>query len=192
MAPTPIGLPLREAFHHYVPEAAGNCTCLRTRLVRTAPGTSIVDLAKERGCDLIVMGAHPASPIATHMSPGTAAKVLIEAPCPVMTMLEVLCLHGRPCKSNATLATLRVALLYARAMPMHNYRSFWGSVGLAWSEGQFYRPVRLVWVLNRLLVLTFGLQLRTCPTSDHRVLSPDAGSVSLRACNCRKYIESSI
>jgi nucleotide-binding universal stress UspA family protein len=77
-----------KAFHHYVPEAAGSCTCLRRRLVRTAPGTSIVDLAKERGCDLIVMGAHPASPIATHMSPGTAAKVLIEAPCPVMTMLE--------------------------------------------------------------------------------------------------------
>jgi len=56
--------------------------------VTTAPGTSIVDLAKQRGCDLIVMGAHPASSMATHLSPGTAAKVLIEAPCPVMTMLE--------------------------------------------------------------------------------------------------------
>ena len=77
-----------EAFHHYVPEAPGSCMCLRTRLVKTAPGTSIVDLAKERGCDLIVMGAHPASSMATHMSPGTAAKVLIEAPCPVMTLLE--------------------------------------------------------------------------------------------------------
>jgi nucleotide-binding universal stress UspA family protein len=78
-----------EAFHHYVPEGSGSCMCLRTRLAKTAAGTSIVDLAKERGCDLIVMGAHPASSMATHMSPGTAAKVLIEAPCPVMTMLEV-------------------------------------------------------------------------------------------------------
>jgi nucleotide-binding universal stress UspA family protein len=77
-----------EAFHHYVPKGFGTCSCLRTRLVSTAPGTSIVDLAKQRGCDLIVMGAHPASSMATHLSPGTAAKVLIEAPCPVMTMLE--------------------------------------------------------------------------------------------------------
>jgi nucleotide-binding universal stress UspA family protein len=76
-----------EAFHHHVPEGAGSCSCLRTRLVSTAPGNSIVDLAKQRGCDLIVMGAHPASSMATHLSPGTTAKVLIEAPCPVMTML---------------------------------------------------------------------------------------------------------
>lgn len=77
-----------EAFHHYVPQAPAHCMRLRTQLVRTAPGNSIVDLANERGCDLIVMGAHPASSMVTHMSPGTAAKVLIEAPCPVMTMLE--------------------------------------------------------------------------------------------------------
>jgi nucleotide-binding universal stress UspA family protein len=77
-----------EAFHHYVPEGFGTCSCLRTRLASTAPGTSIVDLARQRGCDLIVMGAHPASSMATHLSPGTAAKVLIEAPCPVMTMLQ--------------------------------------------------------------------------------------------------------
>ena len=77
-----------EAFHRYVPEGLGSCSCLRTRLASTAPGTNIVDLAKQQGCDLIVMGAHPASTMATHLSPGTAAKVLIEAPCPVMTMLE--------------------------------------------------------------------------------------------------------
>jgi nucleotide-binding universal stress UspA family protein len=77
-----------KAFHHYVPEGLGTCSCLRTRLVSTTPGTSIVDFAKQRGCDLIVMGAHPASSMATHLPPGTAAKVLIEAPCPVMTMLE--------------------------------------------------------------------------------------------------------
>jgi nucleotide-binding universal stress UspA family protein len=84
----PDWVSFEEAFHHYVPQGFGACSCLRTRLVSTAPGTSIVDLAKQRGCDLIVMGAHPASSMATHLSPGTAAKVLIEAPCPVMTMLE--------------------------------------------------------------------------------------------------------
>jgi nucleotide-binding universal stress UspA family protein len=85
-SPDPDWVSFEEAFHHYVPEGFGSC--LRTRLASTAPGTSIVDFAKQRGCDLIVMGAHPASSMATHLSPGTAAKVLIEAPCPVMTVLE--------------------------------------------------------------------------------------------------------
>ena len=48
----------------------------------------IVDLAKERSSDLIVMGAHPASSAATHLARGTAAKVLAEAACPVMTILQ--------------------------------------------------------------------------------------------------------
>jgi nucleotide-binding universal stress UspA family protein len=52
------------------------------------PGVSIVDLAKQRGSDLIVMGARPASSIATHLAPGIAAKVLLEAPCPVLTLLQ--------------------------------------------------------------------------------------------------------
>ncbi len=76
-----------EAFHHYVPEF-GKSTWLRTRLASEAPGVSIVDLAKRRGSDLIVMGARPASSMATHLAPGTAAKVLLEAPCPVMTLLQ--------------------------------------------------------------------------------------------------------
>jgi nucleotide-binding universal stress UspA family protein len=87
-SPDPDWVSFEEAFHHYVPEGFGTCSCLRTRLASAAPGTSIVDFAKQRGCDLIVMGAHPASSMTTHLSPGTAAKVLIEAPCPVMTMLE--------------------------------------------------------------------------------------------------------
>jgi nucleotide-binding universal stress UspA family protein len=77
-----------EAFHQYVPEDLGKRSWLRTRLASTAPGVSIVDLAKERGSDLIVMGARPASSMATHLPLGTAAKVLVEAPCPVMTILQ--------------------------------------------------------------------------------------------------------
>jgi nucleotide-binding universal stress UspA family protein len=87
-SPDPDWVSFEEAFHHYVPEGLGTCSCLRTRLASTAAGTSIVDIAKQRGCDLIVMGAHSASSMVTHLKPGTAVKVLIEAPCPVMTMLE--------------------------------------------------------------------------------------------------------
>jgi nucleotide-binding universal stress UspA family protein len=76
-----------EAFRYYVPEDHGKASWLRTRLASTAPGSSIVDLAKQRGSDLIVMGAHPASSMATHLPRGTAAKVLMEAGCPVFTLL---------------------------------------------------------------------------------------------------------
>ena len=77
-----------EAFHHYVPEDLGERSWLRTRLASASPATSIVDLAKQRGSDLIVMGAHPTSSVATHFARGTAGKVLAEAPCPVMTILQ--------------------------------------------------------------------------------------------------------
>ena len=77
-----------EAFHHYIPGDLGQRSWLQTRLASASPGTSILDLAKQRSSDLIVMGAHPASSVATHLPRGTAAKVLAEAPCPVMTILQ--------------------------------------------------------------------------------------------------------
>jgi nucleotide-binding universal stress UspA family protein len=77
-----------DAFHYHAPEHLGKGTWLRTRLTSAAPGVSIVELAKERGSDLIVMGAHPASSVATHLAPGNAAQVLLEAPCPVLTLLK--------------------------------------------------------------------------------------------------------
>jgi nucleotide-binding universal stress UspA family protein len=77
-----------EAFHYYASESHGKSSWLRTRLSGAAPGVRIVDLARQRGSDLIVMGARPASSMATHLTPGIAAKVLLEAPCPVMTLLQ--------------------------------------------------------------------------------------------------------
>jgi nucleotide-binding universal stress UspA family protein len=77
-----------EAFHSYVPKDPGTRSWLRSHLASAAPGTSIVDLARQRGTDLIVMGARPASSMATHLAPGIAATVLAEAPCPVMTLLH--------------------------------------------------------------------------------------------------------
>jgi nucleotide-binding universal stress UspA family protein len=77
-----------SAFYRFVPEDFEKRSRLRTRLASGSPGSSIVDLAKQRSSDLIVMGAHPASSVATHFARGTAAKVLAEAPCPVITLLQ--------------------------------------------------------------------------------------------------------
>jgi nucleotide-binding universal stress UspA family protein len=77
-----------ESFHHFAPEFRGKGTWLPTRLASAAPEITIVDLARQRGADLIVMGARPASSMATHLPAGFAAKVLLEAPCPVLTLLH--------------------------------------------------------------------------------------------------------
>ncbi|HXE91689.1 MAG TPA: universal stress protein [Terriglobales bacterium] len=52
------------------------------------PAEQIVEKALEQGADLIVMGArHTAfTGVATHVGGGTAHKVLLEAPCPVLTI----------------------------------------------------------------------------------------------------------
>jgi nucleotide-binding universal stress UspA family protein len=77
-----------DAFRQYVPAGLGAVSSLRTRLAHTAPGTSIIDLAKQRGSDLIVLGARTASSMVTHLARGTVAKVLTDAPCPVMTLQQ--------------------------------------------------------------------------------------------------------
>lgn len=77
-----------DAVHHYLPEDLRQRSWLRTRLATASPGTSIVDLVKQRNSDLIVMGVNSASSAATHLTRGTVAKVLAEAPCPVMTILH--------------------------------------------------------------------------------------------------------
>ncbi len=77
-----------DAFHHYVPEDNGRRSWLRSRLASASPEDSILDFATQRKSDLIVMGAHQASSVATHLARGTAAKVMAEARCPVMTILQ--------------------------------------------------------------------------------------------------------
>ncbi len=77
-----------EAFRYDPPEGPQESSWLRTRLASMAPGVNIVDLARQRGSDLIVMGARSAGSMATHLAPGVAAKVLLGAPCPVMTLLQ--------------------------------------------------------------------------------------------------------
>ena len=79
-----------ETFQYHALEDLGKSSWLRTHLGDAGPGVRIADFAKQRGSDLIVMGARPASSMATHLAPGIAARVLLEAPCPVMTVLEPL------------------------------------------------------------------------------------------------------
>ncbi len=59
---------------------------VRILLSDSIPAHQIVDVAKERNADLIVIGAHTASVIASHLAPGTAPRVFTEAPCPVLTL----------------------------------------------------------------------------------------------------------
>jgi len=52
---------------------------------RSCPAT-IVNFAKERKSDLIVMGAHALSHAATRLLRGTASEVIAESPCPVLVL----------------------------------------------------------------------------------------------------------
>jgi nucleotide-binding universal stress UspA family protein len=49
-------------------------------------GATIADVAVERQTDLIVIGAHGATPAQTHLPRGIAAQVISKAPCPVMVL----------------------------------------------------------------------------------------------------------
>jgi len=59
---------------------------LWTEFSERTTGLTIVDFARERHSDLIVMGAHSASAAASHLFRGIAPRVFAEAPCPVMTL----------------------------------------------------------------------------------------------------------
>jgi nucleotide-binding universal stress UspA family protein len=61
---------------------------LYSRLSHGELGGNIVDFARQSDSDLIVMGVRPASAMRSHLPPGIAAQVLMDAPCPVMTLLQ--------------------------------------------------------------------------------------------------------
>jgi hypothetical protein len=52
------------------------------------PGARILEVARRKKVDLIVMGVRSAGSVfvATHLEAGTAHKVVAEAPCPVLTV----------------------------------------------------------------------------------------------------------
>jgi nucleotide-binding universal stress UspA family protein len=58
-----------------------------TYIVEEGPAAEkILDVAKRRHTDLIVLGARPASWLASHLNLGTVHKVVSEATCPVLTI----------------------------------------------------------------------------------------------------------
>ncbi len=69
-----------------VTEQAG-LWCNPTYIVEQGPAAEkILDVAKRRDTDLIVLGARPAKGLATHLSVGTVHKVVSQATCPVLTV----------------------------------------------------------------------------------------------------------
>lgn len=76
-----------NAFKESLPAGASSSDSLHC-LFGNIPGYRIVDLAKERHSDLIIMGARTASTIATHLLRGTLPQVFAGAPCPVMTLQQ--------------------------------------------------------------------------------------------------------
>jgi nucleotide-binding universal stress UspA family protein len=69
-----------------VTEQAG-LWCEPTYIVEQGPAAEkILDVAKRRHTDLIVLGARPARGLATHLNIGTVHKVVSQATCPVLTV----------------------------------------------------------------------------------------------------------
>jgi nucleotide-binding universal stress UspA family protein len=61
--------------------------CEPTYIVEQGPAAEkILDVAKRRPTDLIILGARPAKGLATHMNIGTVHKVVSQAKCPVLTV----------------------------------------------------------------------------------------------------------
>ncbi len=55
-------------------------------LYGSTAGTSLADVAKERGADLILLGVGHANVVSEHLGRGILPAVLADAPCPVMTV----------------------------------------------------------------------------------------------------------
>ena len=69
-----------------LPEAENLTSTLRSLPSGHTPSSTIVDQARQRHSDLIVMGAHPCSAAATRLPRGITAQVISEAPCPVLVL----------------------------------------------------------------------------------------------------------
>jgi len=76
----------KRKLQQLVTEQAG-LWCEPTYIVEQGPtAEKILDVAKRRHTDLIVLGARPAKGFATHLDIGTVHKVVSQAKCPVLTV----------------------------------------------------------------------------------------------------------
>jgi len=84
-SPEGVNLKARK-LQQLVTEQAG-LWCEPTYIVEQGPAAEkILDVAKRRPTDLIVLGARPAKGLATHLNIGTVHKVVSQATCPVLTV----------------------------------------------------------------------------------------------------------
>ncbi len=84
-SPEGVNLKARK-LQQLVTEQAG-LWCEPTYIVEQGPAAEkILDVAKRRHTDLIVLGARPAKGLATHLNIGTVHKVVSQAKCPVLTV----------------------------------------------------------------------------------------------------------
>ena len=85
----PKAVDLKERkLQQLVTEQAG-LWCDPTYIVEQGPAAEkILDVAKRRHTDLIVMGARPAKGLATHLNIGTVHEVVAQATCPVLTVRD--------------------------------------------------------------------------------------------------------
>jgi nucleotide-binding universal stress UspA family protein len=84
-SPEGVNLKVRK-LHQVVTEQAG-LWCEPNYIVEQGPAAEkILDVAKRRHTDLIVLGVRPAKGLATHLNIGTVHKVVSQATCPVLTV----------------------------------------------------------------------------------------------------------
>jgi nucleotide-binding universal stress UspA family protein len=84
-SPEGVNLKARK-LQQLVTEQAG-LWCEPAYVVEQGPAAEkILDVAKRRHTDLIVLGARPAKGLATHLNMGTVHKVVSHATCPVLTV----------------------------------------------------------------------------------------------------------
>jgi nucleotide-binding universal stress UspA family protein len=77
-----------HAFQQQLPKDIGAVPHLQTLFSDRTPGFEIAAYSRKHAADLIVMGAHTASALATHLSYATVSRVFAEAPCPVLTLRD--------------------------------------------------------------------------------------------------------
>lgn len=75
-----------KALTQILSDKPGQMHSLWTEFSEKTTGLSIVDFARERHSDLMIIGAHSASAAASHLLRGIGPQVFAEAPCPVMTL----------------------------------------------------------------------------------------------------------
>jgi nucleotide-binding universal stress UspA family protein len=88
-------------------QAPGPAVCVRHRLAEGDAAEEIVRVAREEGCDLIVMGTHGRTGLRRLVMGSVAEEVLREARCPVLTVRALPSEEGTaPCGQPQDLAAV--------------------------------------------------------------------------------------